>query len=225
MLDGNTMGVPRGRYALLISGRRYATRTSEISDKNVGAIVNCSGWDPSMWRMGVEPRPNPDAYGWNNKMGCQPAVIHFPIKGKTWNEAQHLVLGEVRRQWADGRSVLFHCNRGLVRAPMAVARILELVTGEPAADCLRTHIMPAREVHDMFWQFMEHCIYGDGPWCPAAYEEFFCIQRMGGDDCSAEAWLTRFHGAWPGLVGVQDFILLDPFLTKHCQNMYQIDFG
>ena len=79
MRPGNPMGIAPGSYEVLLSGWRIPTDSEFITDKDVGLVVKCSGFNPT---PGASQMPNDAEYGRHQVSQRQPWILNFPIKHK-----------------------------------------------------------------------------------------------------------------------------------------------
>ena len=121
--NGNQLGVKEGKYPILIGGWRWGTVSGNITERDTRLVVKCSGWIPTKdWAGQLPPYvKRGHKYGRNCHMGCQPEFHLFPVThAKFWKGIKELLL-RIRDCFDNGGSVLFHCNRGEVHAPLTVA--------------------------------------------------------------------------------------------------------
>ena len=175
----NPMGIDPGFYNMVIAGWKWTIDSNNITNENVGLIVKCSGWNSF-----GEARPRMEQYGKNRNWsddgkGCQPYKIDFPIMSNDYHKGLRDLNARVRWAWERGYKVVFHCNRGEIRSPLAAAVFMQYASGIEAKWWLTTQIMPARRLGDIFQKWQHQCATGNTrTWCPSNYHNFVTIRRL-----------------------------------------------
>ena len=101
----------------LVCDAHDASLDSVMTQFRVVLAVKCNG-----------RRLLPPSYGRNS--GWQPEVYPFPVKHKWLVKKQfHELLHKIIQAWQGGGAVLFHCNKGEVRAPCAYGLAMAGIIG------------------------------------------------------------------------------------------------
>ena len=127
------MGIEPGSYKYAVSGWKAPCCKYFVRDHEIGLIVKTSGMIPEPC---LRQKPDEQDYAWDEDAECQPVIILFPIKHALYSDGLLDLIGFMRFCWEGDRTVLFHCNNGEARAPVAAAVALGVATGKPAIDWL-----------------------------------------------------------------------------------------
>ena len=104
------IGFPRGCTVIVCSADNAASN-SLMEKWNVGLIVKCSGNSKGM---------KPAAYGRNR--GSEVKLIYFTVNHRPTVQGKlQVLLKQMETVFGGGQAVLFHCNKGIHRAPAGFA--------------------------------------------------------------------------------------------------------
>ena len=107
--------LPPGDYIVLLAGWRWVMSEKMFTDENVGMIVKASGRNP------YGDKPYAWKYGVNRHLGCQPRRHDFPVNYHNVLDFLPALVEAAIAVWKKDQSIVFHCNKGEVRAPVALA--------------------------------------------------------------------------------------------------------
>ena len=162
----------RGEFPLLISGWEWATKDPNIQGERVGLIVKVSGYNPA-----GRQKPELHEYG---KManGCRPEVIHYPIAHENCWKARPDLSEKMAQWWLRDHAVLFHCNKGEVRAPTAACVMMGYITRRDPKSYLPV-VMKVRRVDKLLVQIQHQVnILGNLQWFPDQWQDYVIQCRL-----------------------------------------------
>ena len=182
MEEDNPLGIDPDPYWFAITGWMPVCCNAFVDSNDVGIVVKTSGAHPDA-RYEVKPRQQ-DLGRYSDedptRKGCQPHLVHFPIKHANYWHGVKELCGMIRYFWQCGQMVVFLDNDGGYRATTAAAVVLAAMTGKDSFHWLPT-LMYYREVPALFQDFYHYRVHKPDPtWFPRDYQHYVYWCRMVG---------------------------------------------
>ena len=164
-----------GTFPLWISGYEWAMSSCNIEREKIGLIVKVSGYHPR-----GRQKPEVSEYGCKAD-GCQPAVIHYPISHENYWKARPDLSEEMSYWWTRDHAVLFHCNKGEVRAPAAACVMMGYISRRDPVFFLPVVLKAREEVDQLLWDIHRQVnILGDHQWFASQWDNYVIQCRLMG---------------------------------------------
>ena len=117
--EDNPLGIERNYYRFGLAGWKAVCNDDFVEDFDVGIVVKTSGTHPDPARE-VGPRQQ-DVGRYSDKqdpsrVGCQPRLVHFPIKHALYYKGVPELCAAIRAVWQVDKMVVFQDNKGGFRA-------------------------------------------------------------------------------------------------------------